>query len=122
LNDVNISQVAVDGLMRDEGGPVGLLMTELAIQTATVARAVVRVRIPGANHTGRTSDARPPGYTKSRITTSVGHSATHGGVVFGGANAPGDPGLFLELPADQIADRGHKFPFLTTGLDSLWVG
>lgn len=121
-DQVDISQVAVDELMRDEAGPVGDLMHELAIQTATVARAKVRVRDPRANRTGRTSDAKPPGYTKARITSIVGHSATHGGVVFGGANAPGNPSLFLELPADQIADRDHKFPFLTTGLDSLWIG
>lgn len=122
MSDVEISQKAVDELMRDEDGPVGLLMRELANQTAAVAREKVRVRIPGSDRTGRTSDAKPPGYTKARITTTVGHSATHGGVVFGGANAPGNPGLFLELPADQIADRAHKFPFLTTGLDSLWIG
>jgi hypothetical protein len=40
------------------------------------------------------------------------------GGLYGGVNAEADPTIFLEKPAEQM-DR--KYPFLTTGLDSLEV-
>lgn len=113
MSDVVISQEAVDELMRDINGPVGDLMRDLSKQIADVARAKVRVRIPGTHRTGRTSNAKSPGYTKAHITSTVGHSKLHDGMVFGGAEAPGDPGIFLEAPAEQMHE---KYPFLTTGL------
>jgi len=118
MNDVTISQKAVDELMRDEHGPVGDLMRELADQMATVAREKVRVRVYGRHRTGRTSNARLPGYTKAHISSTVGHSKLHGGILFGGAEAPGNPGIFLEAPAEQMHE---KYPFLTTGLWSVHV-
>lgn len=123
MNEVEVSEKEVYELFRDKDGPIGNFLREMADQIAVVARAKVQVRrIPDKYHTGRTSDARRPGYTKLHITTTVGHAVTYNGLLFGGAEAPEDPGLFLELPAEQIADKGHKFPFLSTGLDSLWVG
>jgi hypothetical protein len=113
---VIISQEAIDELMRDENGPVGDLMRDLARQMATVAREKVAVRVPGSQRTGRTSSARAPGFTKSHITYTVGHSKLHNGYVFGGAEAPGNPGIFLEAPAVQMEDT---HPFLTTGLWSV---
>jgi hypothetical protein len=102
--------------LRDIDGPVGDLMRDLATQMADVARAKVRVRIPGTNRTGRTSNSKAPGYTKSSITSTVGHSKLHDNVLFGGAEAPGNPGIFLEAPAEQMHE---KYPFLTTGLWSI---
>lgn len=118
---VAISQEAVDELLRDKDGPVGDLMREIAMQIADVARTVVRVREPGPGRygTGRTSNAASPGYTKRNIIGVVGNAKTHNDYVFGGANAPGDPGIFLEAPAEQMYE---KYPFLTTGLDSIWIG
>lgn len=105
--------------MRDPEGPVGDLMREIAIQLAALATAKAPVRkIPDRWHTGRTSDARPPGYLKSHITTAFGHATTYGDILFGGANAPEDPGTFLELPAEQMHS---KHPFLTTALDSIFI-
>jgi len=113
LSDVSISQEKVDELMRDIEGPVGDLMRNLSRQMAETARIKVHVRVPGTQRTGRTSSARSPGYTRAHITSTVGHSKLHGGIVFGGAEAPGNPGIFLEAPAEQMH---HKYPFLTTGL------
>lgn len=116
MSEVVISQEAVDALMRDIDGPVGDLMRHLSRQIAEVAREKVRVRVPGTHRTGRSSSAKPPGYTKAHITSTVGHSKLHQGFVFGGAEAPGHPGIFLEAPAEQMHD---KYPFLTTGLWSV---
>jgi hypothetical protein len=118
LSEVVISQQAVDELMRDIDGPVGDLMRDISKQIAAVARTRVRVREFGTHRTGRTSDAKPPGYTKANITSTVGHSKLHDGYVFGGAEAPGNPGIFLEAPAEQMHE---KYPFLTTGLWSVSV-
>lgn len=119
MTDVQISEEEVQRLLSDENGPVGDLMHELATQIAAVAREKVHTRVPGRFRTGRTSSAKEPGYTRSRITSTVGHAKTHGGILFGGAEAPEDPGLFLELPAKQMHE---KYPFLTTGLESIWIG
>jgi hypothetical protein len=130
MNDVNISQREVDELFQDIDGPVGLLMREIADHIAFVAAATVRVLDPSnrkmtwnfhssAYYTdpGRRGGAfKPPGYTKRNITTTVGHAKLHNDYVFGGANAPGNPGLFLEEPAEQ---EHSKHPFLTTGLWSV---
>src|ERR1700761_8446328 len=102
--------------MRDIDGPVGDLMREVSKQMADVARAKVRVRVPGTHRTGRTSNSKFPGYTKANITSTVGHAKTYDGLLFGGAEAPGNPGIFLEAPAEQ---RHEKDPFLTTGLWSV---
>lgn len=117
---VNISQHDIDELMRDEEGPVGDLMRDLAQQMADVARIKVRIRgvrgIFGQHPTGRTSNANSPAYTKRHITSTVGHSKLHNEYLFAGAEAPGNPGIFLEAPAEQMHD---KYPFLTTGLWSV---
>lgn len=123
MSEVIISQKDVDELMRDIDGPVGDLMRDLSREIADVAREKVRVRgvipaRPGMHPTGRTSNARLPGYTKTHITSTVGHSVLHDGLLFGGAEAPGNPAIFLEAPAEQMHE---KYPFLTTGLWSVHV-
>ena len=109
---------AVDDLLNDPAGPVGQLIAELSERAADVARISVPVRDPATRdrrrRAGRGSSALPPGYTKARIRRHGpvrGHSSLYGGV-----NAPGNPGIFLEYPAIQYS---RKCPFLTTGLDSL---
>jgi len=118
VDEVNISEEAVEDMLRDINGPVGELMRDLARQMAVIARDKVAVRIPGSHRTGRTSSARASGFTKSRITSTVGHSKLNNDHVFAGAEAPGDPGVFLELPAEQMHE---KHPFLTTALWSVHV-
>jgi hypothetical protein len=123
LNDVDISQRAVEDLMRDIDGPVGNFMRGVSLQMAAVATAVAPVIKPGSTWSARSSAYRlpdgrfkPPGYLKSHITSTVGHSRLHDNYVFGGAEAPGDSGLFLEAPAEQLHE---KHPFLSTGLESI---
>lgn len=119
-DNVHIDQKAVDEMFRDENGIIGDYMRLLANRIADVARIKVRTRTIGRHREGRTSNAKPPGYTRANITTTVGHAKTRGGLLFGGANAPENPGLFLELPAEQIAlHNPDGFPFLTTGLWSV---
>lgn len=120
-----IDQGAVDEMMRDIDGPIGDLMRELADQIARVA--VEKAPILKASNVrslrstalrGEDGTIKTPGYTKRHITTTVGHSKLHDGYVFGGANAPGDPGIFLEAPAKQMHET---HPFLTTGLWSVHI-
>lgn len=117
-NDVNIDAAAVEELLTDPEGPVGQLIAELSAQIVTVATAVVPVRDPATRdrrkRAGRNSDARPPGFTKANIRVHGPVRGIFG--LYGGANAPADPTIFLELPAEQLE---RKYPFLTTGLESL---
>lgn len=113
--DVEINQAAVEDLLNSEHGPVGELLTELSERAAIVARAKVRVRLPGTDRTGRTSDARPPGFTKASIHTTVNRSKL--GKLYGGIGAAEDPSIFLEEPAEQE----QRYPFLSTGIDSLEI-
>jgi hypothetical protein len=111
-NDVSISEAAVQALLDDEHGMVGRFLQDLADQMATVARATVPVRTTPT--WSSRSNARPPGFTKAAIRTRMGHHPS--GALWASANAPADPALFLEEPAEQLH---RKYPFLTTGLWSL---
>jgi hypothetical protein len=113
-----LNRPSVDMLLNDPAGPVGQLIAELSERVATVARDTVPVRNPAAKNrrrrAGRGSSAQPPGWTKASIKVHGpvrGHSNLYGGV-----NAAGNPGIFLEYPARQM---NRKYPFLTTGIDSL---
>lgn len=110
---------AYDDLMNSVTGPVADMLRELSDQIVTVARGAVHVRTldpkDRRRRAGRNSTAHIPGYTKSLIRPHLGRG-TLTGQLYGGANAPGSPGIFLEYPAEQM-DRAY--PFLTTGLDSL---
>lgn len=116
--DIRWSQAAIDDLMKSADSPVARLLMELSEQVAAVARAVVPVRNPAKGsrgRAGRNSTAHVPGYTKALIRPHLGRGSITGSL-YGGANAPGSPGIFLEYPAEQMT---RKYPFLTTGLDSL---
>lgn len=110
---------ALDELLKSPDGPVGKMLLDLSVHVADVARSVVRVRNPltrdRRHRAGRNSTAHPPGYTKALIRPHLGRGTITGNL-YGGANAPGSPGIFLEYPASQMDDR---YPFLTTGLDSI---
>jgi hypothetical protein len=112
--DVILDEPAVYDLLNSPDGPVGRLLLDLSEQAAAVARAKVRVRVPGSNRTGLTSSARPPGFTLASISPKIGYDDQ--GLIYGGVVAAGDPGIFLEYPAEQMH---REYPFLTTGLDSL---
>lgn len=117
MTDVTIDDIALYELLNAADGPVGLLITELSLRASVVAATVVHVRpgTPASATTGRTSNARPPGFTKARVRPHLAWGAATG-KIYGGVNAPADPSIFLEDPASQM----HRpYPFLTTGLDSL---
>lgn len=112
MNDVRISAAAVHDLISDDRGIVADFLRDLSEQAAAIARAKVPVRreAPWSSR----SNARPPGFTKAQIRTRQGHSPD--GVIWVSANAPADPAIFLEEPAEQLS---REYPFLTTGLWSL---
>lgn len=114
-NDVNIDDAAVADLLNGSDSPVADLLRELSERAALVARGRVRVRVPGTDRTGVTSNARPPGFTKASIRVNMNRGT--GGTLYGGVEAAEDPSIFLEEPAEQE----REFPFLTTGLDSLEI-
>jgi hypothetical protein len=112
VSDVRLDDAAIKAYLDDEDGPVGVFLAELAGQAAGVARSVVPVRVTPT--WSSRSNARPPGFTKAAIRVARGHG--YAGALWTSANAPADPAIFLEDPAEQLT---HKYPFLTTGLWSL---
>jgi hypothetical protein len=116
---IDWDHAAIDDLLNSVDGPVGQMVAELSAQAAAVARTVVPVRDGSVRdrrrRAGRTSNARPPGFTKASIHVHGPLRGSLGGV-YGGVNAAADPTVFLEYPAEQM-DR--SYPFLTTGLESL---
>lgn len=110
--DVTLNQAAVYELLNSPAGPVGEMLNELNAQAASVARSVVRVRKTPSR--SRRSTAFPPGYTLASIRAKIGYDSL--GLIYGGVTAAEDPTVYLEEPAEQMESR---YPFLTTGLDSL---
>jgi hypothetical protein len=109
---------AFEEILNAPGGLVANFIWELSVEAAAVATAVVHV-LPGTPRSGfwgpRSTAVRPPGYTRARIRPHLAWGARTGHV-YGGVNAPADPSIFLEFPAEQMYD---VYPFLTTGLWSL---
>jgi len=113
---------AVEDLLRDPEGPVGDFIGELSRRAAGVARTVVHV-FPGTPRSTiwnrRTSTAiLPPGYTLESIRTHWPQIGTRGGM-FGGVDATGLPSVFLEYRPNGAEQMVSRYPFLTTGLESL---
>ncbi len=116
MTDVTWDEAEIDDLLNSIEGPVGQLIYELSVRATVVAISVVHVRpgTPASATTGRTSNARPPAFTKLNTRAHIARGSRGG--LYGGVNAPADPTLFLEMPASQM----HRaYPFLTTGLFSL---
>ena len=116
-DNVELDYPAIHDLLNSMDGPVGRLLDDLSQQVVAVARRTVRVR--HGNTWSPRSDARPEGFTLANIEETLHYDGA--GRLWGGAGAPEDPALFLEEPAEQIRTEGHRYPFLTTGLDSLVV-
>ncbi len=112
--DFQLDETAVYELLNADDGPVGRLLVELNEQAASVARATVRVRRTPTR--SARSSASPPGFTLASISPEIGHDSQ--GLIYGGVHAALDPTVFLE---DPRVDR-DRYPFLTTGLDSLELG
>jgi hypothetical protein len=113
------SQPALDSLFKSADSPVARMLMELSEEAAMIARATVHVRTLNPKdrrrRAGRNSTAQVPGFTKASIRTHLGRGQATGDL-YGGVNAAGNAGIFLEYPASQY-DR--KYPFLTTALDAI---
>lgn len=113
------SQAALDSLFGSVDGPVARLLMEVSGEAAMIARGAVHVRSMNPKdrrrRAGRNSTAQVPGFTKASIRAHLGRGTATGNL-YGGVNAAGNAGVFLEYPASQM-DR--KYPFLTTALDAI---
>jgi hypothetical protein len=113
------NQAALDDLFGNVDSPVARMLMELSEEAAMIARAAVHVRTLDPKNrrrrAGRGSSAQVPGFTKASIRTHLGRGAMTG-ELYGGVNAAGNAGIFLEYPAEQM-DRAY--PFLTTALDAI---
>lgn len=121
MNLLVFNDAVIHDMLNDPYGPVGQLVGELSQRGVTVARSVVHVRDPNTKdrrkRAGRNSTARPPGFTKASIHVHGPVVGSRGGL-YGGGNSAADPTVFLEDPASQMY---QKYPFMTTGLDSLEI-
>jgi hypothetical protein len=88
--------------LNDPYGPVGNLVGTLADEVAMKARATAPVRSGTLwnDSATLTSNAKPPGYLKSRVHGKRGVSRE--GHLYGSANAPADPLIFIAYPAKHI--------------------
>lgn len=116
-NEINLDDSEIFELLNSEDDMVGHLVEELSERAAAVARARVHVRRQLARtgrHTSRSLTARPSGFTLASIHTQVYRDDR--GYLYGGVRAAENASVFLEDPAKQMKE---KYPFLTTGLDTL---
>jgi hypothetical protein len=122
---ITFDDVAINDMLNDPDGPVGELVAELSERGAVVAKATAPVRDTISRNrrrrAGLHSTAQPPGFTKGSIHVHGPVRGSRGGM-YGGVNAAASATVFLEAPAQQMS---HRYPFMTTGLDSLeilWPG
>jgi hypothetical protein len=112
---------SVDELVHDPDGPVGQLIAELSERAAVVAREAAHV-FPG---TGRstvwnpvTSTAMlPSGVIRESVRVHLPVRGSRGGM-YGGVNVLFQA-VFLEFPPKGSVQMYDRYPFMTTGLDSL---
>jgi hypothetical protein len=110
-----LNESTITAFLNDPYGPVGDLVGTLGDEVAMKARAAAPVRSGTLWNDSATpsSNARPPGYLKSRIHGKRGVSRE--GHLYGSANAPADPLIFIAYPAKQVRFRNM---FMTTALYS----
>jgi hypothetical protein len=114
-DEVTIDEAAFEALLTDPDGPVGQFLAEAAAQITDVARAKAPVMWRKNYWTERSNAVRPPGTTKASVH-SHGPALDAAGDLYSGANAAGNPTVFLEKPAKQMH---REYPFLTSGLWSV---
>lgn len=111
----NLNESTITFFLNDPAGPVGDLVAELADEVAMKARAMAPVRVGTLwnDSATPTSNARPPGFLKARIHGKRGVSRQ--GRLYGSANAPANPLVFIAYPAVQVEFRNT---FMTRALYS----
>lgn len=109
-----------DELFNDWAGPVGKLIAELSDRGAGIARRRVHVRpgTPRSTVWSAKSTALPVGWTRASIRTHLARG-TRTGNIYGGANATGYPGYFLEKDPHGAEQYYDKYPFMSTARDEL---
>jgi hypothetical protein len=121
VEDIKItwSPAALDGLFKNADSPLARMLMEMSEEVATTARRLVPVRTldrrDRRRRAGANSTAQAVGFTKASIRPHLGRGVLTG-ELYGGVNAAGNAGIFLEYPASQME---HAYPFLTTALDTL---
>lgn len=121
LGEVRIDYASVEELLHDPAGPIGRLILELSERGVAVAQGAVHV-MPGTARSGhwgaRSTAVRPPGTTKASIRVHPPQIGSRGGM-FGGGDANLIPTVFLEHRPKGAVQMYDRYPFMTTGLDSL---
>jgi hypothetical protein len=100
--EFKLDESTITVFLNDPAGPVGNMLGELADEVAMKARATAPVRSGTLwnDSATLTSNAKPPGYLKSRIHGKRGVSRE--GNLYGSANGPADPLVFIAYPAKHI--------------------
>jgi hypothetical protein len=121
LGDFRADYASVHDFVTDPDGPVGLLIAELSERAATVARGAAHT-FPGTPRStvwsARSTAVLPSGITKASIRVHPPVRGTRGGM-YGGVNVIMIPAVFLEFPPKGSVQMYDRYPFMTTGLDSL---
>jgi len=123
---VVLDPVAIDWLLNDPAGPVGLVIEELSEKAAAIAKAAAPVikggtSYPGSNlsHWGREFDPRfqygnRPGSTRASVRSS-GFRFNGAGQLYSGVNVNYGATLFLQEGGGRHGHAVHH-PFMTTAL------
>ena len=121
LGEFKVDAASVDDLLHDPDGPVGRLILELSEQTVKVAKQVVHI-LPGTERSGywspESTAIRPPGTIRESVRVHPPVRGSRGGL-YGGANVNVLPSIFLEHRPRGAVQMFDRYPFMTTGLDSL---
>lgn len=121
MTDVVLNPAALDELLNSPAGPVGVVVAELSVKAAEVAKALAPVmKQRNYSHWVRAFDPRyqygPPGATKRSVHMS-GFRFNALGQLYSGVNVNYGPTLFLERPAEQI--HSTEYMFMTDALNAV---
>ena len=126
--DVNLDPVALDWLLNDPAGPVGVVIEELSDKAAAIARTAAPVMVTGTrwppsnlSRWGKMFNPYyqygPPGATRASVRTS-GFRYNALGQMYNGVNVNYGSTLFLQEGGGR---HGHAelHPFMSTALDTV---
>lgn len=126
LGRFEVDAASVEDLLKDPEGPVGRLIFELSEQASRVAVAKAHVfpGTPGStvwrrkDGTTTSTAILPPGTMRDSVDVHPPQLGSRGGM-FGGVDASGLPTVFVEHRPKGARQMRERYPFLTTGLESL---
>jgi hypothetical protein len=126
--EVNLDPAALDWLLNDPAGPVGVLIAELTVKAAGIAKANAPVMVTGTrwppsnlSHWGKYYNPErqygPPGMTKAG---TYGKFPMFNGLgqLYGGVNAPRLPTAFLTYGGGRYGNA-RLHPFMTQALNAV---